>query len=74
MKIGFIGAGRVGSVAAYTIIHHLDIDEIALIDINERLAEGEALDLLHASYALKKPIKVVGGSNYSLLDLSLIHI
>ena len=68
MKIGFIGAGRVGSVSAYTIIHHLNVDEIVLVDINERLAEGEALDLLHASYALKKPIKVVGGSDYSLLD------
>ena len=32
------------------------------------MAEGEALDLLHASYALKKPIKVIGGSDYSLLD------
>ena len=68
MKIGFIGAGRVGSVSAYTVIHHLNVDEIVLVDINERLAEGEALDLLHASYALKKPIKVVGGSDYSLLD------
>ena len=67
MKIGFIGAGRVGSVSAYTVIHHLNVDEIVLVDINERLAEGEALDLLHASYALKKPIKVVGGSDYSLL-------
>ena len=68
MKIGFIGAGRVGSVSAYTVIHHLNVDEIVLVDINERLAEGEALDLLHASYALKKPVKVVGGSDYSLLD------
>ena len=68
MKIGFIGAGRVGSVSAYTVIHHLNVDEIVLVDINERLAEGEALDLLHASYALKKPIKVVGGSDYSQLD------
>jgi len=68
VKIGFIGAGRVGSVSAYTVIHHLNVDEIVLVDINERLAEGEALDLLHASYALKKPIKVVGGSDYSLLD------
>ena len=68
MKIGFIGAGRVGSVSAYTVIHHLNVDEIVLVDINERLAEGEALDLLHASYALEKPIKVVDGSDYSLLN------
>jgi len=68
VKLGFIGAGRIGSTSAYTIIHHLRVDELALVDINERLAEGEALDLLHASYALKKPIKVIGGSDYSLLD------
>lgn len=65
MKLGFVGAGRIGSTSAYTIIHHLRVDELALVDINDRLAEGEALDLLHASYALKRPIKVVGGSDYS---------
>ena len=29
MKIGFVGAGRVGSTTAFTCILNLDVDEIA---------------------------------------------
>ena len=68
MKVGFIGAGRVGSSAAYTLILLLDLDEVVLVDIAEELARGEALDLTHASYALGKPIRIEGGSDYSLLE------
>ena len=67
MKIGFVGAGRVGSASAFTCIQHMDIDEIALIDIVEDLAVGEAMDLAHASSALDRYPKIVGGSDYSLL-------
>jgi malate dehydrogenase len=67
MKIGFVGAGRVGSASAFMCIQHMDVDEIALIDIVEDLAVGEAMDLSHASSALDKYPKIVGGSDYSLL-------
>ncbi|MEM2550180.1 MAG: hypothetical protein QW689_07185 [Nitrososphaerota archaeon] len=43
MKVGFIGAGRVGSTAAYTLINNLEIDELIIVDILRHLAEGEAL-------------------------------
>jgi len=67
MKLGFIGAGRVGSTSAFTCIQHMDIDEIILIDVVENLAIGEAMDLIHAAAALNKYPKIVGGSDYSLL-------
>jgi len=68
VKVGFIGAGRVGSTAAYTLINNLEIDELVLVDILEDLAKGEALDLLHASYALDKPAEIRGGADYSLVE------
>ncbi|RLI72915.1 malate dehydrogenase [Archaeoglobales archaeon] len=74
MKIGFVGAGRVGSTTAFTCILNLDVDEIALVDIIENLAVGEAMDLAHAAAAIDKYPKVVGGSDYSLLKGSEIII
>ncbi len=67
MKLGFVGAGRVGSTAAFTCLLHMDVDEIALVDIAEDLAVGEAMDLSHAAAAVDKYPKIVGGSDYSLL-------
>ena len=67
MKLGFVGAGRIGSTSAFTCIQHLDLDEVVLVDIVEDLAVGEAMDLSHAVVGLDKHIKIVGGSDYSLL-------
>lgn len=63
-----MGAGRVGSTAAYTLLTLMDLDELALVDVLGDLAEGEALDLTHASYALEKPTRIRGGSDYHLLE------
>jgi len=68
LKASFIGAGRVGSTAAYTLMSRMKIDEIILVDVVRELAEGEALDLLHASYALDNPVKIYGGTDYSKLS------
>ena len=68
MKLGFVGAGRIGSTTAFTCIQHLDLDEVVLVDIIEDLAVGEAMDLSHAIVGLDKYAKIRGGSDYSLLS------
>ncbi|WP_456478840.1 malate dehydrogenase [Geoglobus ahangari] len=67
MKLGFVGAGRVGATSAFTCLLNLDVEEIALVDIAEDLAVGEAMDLTHAAAGVDKYSKIVGGSDYSLL-------
>ena len=48
MKVSIIGGGgRVGSCAAFALQTGKVVREIALLDVNQDLAEGEALDLLH---------------------------
>jgi len=69
-KIGFIGAGRIGSTAAYATLHTVDCDEIAIVDIMEDLAIGEAMDIETSAVVLGKEVLVRGGSNYSLLKES----
>ena len=65
MKISFIGAGRVGSSAAFSVLHSLDtLKEIVMVDIVQDLAEGEALDLTHAAYAMERgDIRISGTAN-----------
>lgn len=57
MKVSVIGGGgRVGSNAAFALQCGGIVSEIHLLDANEQMAAGEALDLLHGS-------SVVGGQS-----------
>ena len=50
MKISIIGGGGlVGSSAAFALQLGQVVREIALVDVNQELAEGQALDLLHGT-------------------------
>ncbi len=50
MKVTIIGGGgRVGSCAAFALQLGGIVSEIQLLDANQAMAEGEALDLLHGS-------------------------
>jgi L-lactate dehydrogenase len=50
MKVSIIGGGgRVGSNAAFALQCAGIVSEIHLLDANEQLAQGEALDLLHGT-------------------------
>ena len=46
-KIAVIGAGRVGAATAYTLSLSALAGEIVLLDVDERRARGEALDIAH---------------------------
>ena len=46
-KIAVIGAGRVGAATAYTLALSALAGEIVLVDIDEKRARGEALDIAH---------------------------
>ncbi len=51
LKVAIIGGGgRVGSNAAFALQCAGIVREIALLDVNQDLAEGEALDLLHGAH------------------------
>ncbi len=73
MKVGFIGAGRIGSTSAFTCLLNMDTD-IALVDLIEDLAVGEAMDLSHAASAFGKFPEIKGGSDYSLLKGSEVVV
>jgi L-lactate dehydrogenase len=47
-RIAIVGAGNVGSTAAYALLLSGLAAELVLIDANTRRAEGEAMDLAHA--------------------------
>jgi len=62
--ITIIGAGKVGSAAAFNILRYR-ISDVVLIDVVENLAEGEALDMMQAAPAIEFDGKIKGTSNFS---------
>ena len=49
MKVGSIGAGSVGSAAAFSLMMTGVAHKIVLIDMNEKKAQAEAMDIAHAA-------------------------
>lgn len=64
-KVAIIGAGFVGSTAAYSLFIDGVASEISLIDIKKEKAEGEALDLVHGTM-FTPYTKIHYGSDYVL--------
>jgi L-lactate dehydrogenase len=62
MKVSIIGGGGlVGSSAAFALQCGGVVREIAVLDVNEKLAEGQALDLLHGGPSTADQIISSGG-------------
>ncbi len=66
MKVGIVGAGFVGSTAAYAMALGGIATELVLIDLNEKLAQAHAEDILHAT-PFARPVRITAGG-YAQLD------
>lgn len=65
--ISIIGAGRVGSVSAFNILR-MRIADVTLVDIQDGLAQGEALDLIQSSPAIEFDGKIKGSTKISDIE------
>ncbi len=72
-KIVIVGAGAVGSTAAYTIMLGGLFNEIALVDINLDKAEGDAMDMNHG-VSFVKPVTVTAGDYSVCADADIVVI
>jgi malate dehydrogenase len=61
--ITIIGAGKVGSAAAFDILRYR-ISDVVLIDLNESQAKGEALDMMQAAPAIEFDGFICGTSDF----------
>jgi L-lactate dehydrogenase len=66
MKVGVIGCGFVGSAAAYAITIQGGASEIVLLDLNPKLAQAQAEDILHAT-PFSNPVRIMAG-DYAALE------
>ena len=62
--ISIIGAGKVGSAAAFDILR-FKISDVVLVDANESEAKGEALDMMQAAPAIEFDGQITGTNDYS---------
>jgi malate dehydrogenase len=71
--IAVIGAGKVGSEAAFDILRY-KISDVVLIDANENQAKGGALDMMQAAPAIEFDGKIQGTSDYAEMQGSELVI
>jgi L-lactate dehydrogenase len=72
MKVGIVGCGFVGGSAAYAITLAGVANDIVLIDLNAKLAQAQAEDILHAT-PFVAPVRIMAG-DYGDLEGSQIVI
>jgi L-lactate dehydrogenase len=72
MKVGVVGCGFVGSSAAYAMALLGVASEIVLIDLNQKLANAHAEDILHATPFSAAAARVIDGDYADLAGARLV--
>lgn len=73
LMITIVGAGKVGSTAAFEILKH-QISDVVLIDVNAELAKGEALDMMQAAPAIEFDGEIIGTDDFREMEGSELVI
>ena len=73
-KVVLIGTGHVGMSYAYALLNQGACDELVLIDIDMKKAEGEAMDLNHGLPFAPRHMKIYAGSYTDCEDADLVVI
>src|SRR5437763_17172360 len=71
MKVGIVGCGFVGSSAAYAITLGGVANEIVLTDLNSKLAQSQAEDILHAT-PVAAPVRISAGEYQDLYGAEVV--
>jgi len=73
MKIGIVGCGFVGSTACYAMVLQGIGSEFVLVDINRKVADAHAQDILHAT-PFSHPARVHAGSYEDLVGAEIVVV
>jgi L-lactate dehydrogenase len=71
VKVGVVGCGFVGSSGAYAMALKGTVSEIVLMDLNRKLAQGQAEDILHAT-PLSYPVRIMAGDYPDLAGAGVV--
>jgi len=74
MKVTVVGAGNVGATVAECVARMDIVQNIALIDINEGVAKGKALDLMESAPIHGFDTVIEGGDDYSITSDSDVTV
>lgn len=73
-KIALVGTGMVGMSYAYSLLNQSVCDELVLIDIDKKKAEGEAMDLNHGLAFSGSNMKIYAGEYEDCGDADIVVI
>ncbi len=73
-KIVLVGTGMVGMSYAYALLNRNACDELALIDIDKKRAQGEAMDLNHGLAFSNSNMKIYAGDYSDCRDADIAVI
>jgi len=74
MKAGIIGAGAVGSATAFSLIMSGVAHNVVLVDINEKKAVAEAMDIAHAAPFNASAAKISAGGYADLRGCEVVIV
>ncbi len=73
-KVVLVGTGFVGMSYAYAMLNQNACDELVLIDIDKKRAEGEAMDLNHGLAFSGSHMRIYAGSYDDCKDAAIVAI